>query len=180
MKDVQRLLGEDKLFFVRCDGCMLGYRDAESGRPYKKPMGFITNMGCAADFFSKLRCDGKHKREPLMGSNAYGRRSTQAAEWPDAVDEMMTQVIEQQMIVDEAKTAMAATAYAARTRRGIEEVEAPLRSHPGSGAGSDSCLPRAVPNPPLLRYLHRLFRMLRYRQTRNGSDARTGARFRTT
>ena len=34
-----RLIRDGHLYYVKCHGCALGYRDSESGLPYLKPTG---------------------------------------------------------------------------------------------------------------------------------------------
>ncbi len=44
MDAILQHLESGKLMYIRCDGCALGYRDRESGLPYRKSMGIVTSM----------------------------------------------------------------------------------------------------------------------------------------
>ena len=85
------------LFFVRANGCALGYVNKESGLPHKKPMGFITDMEAAVDILSRLRCTCDHDHQPIEGANCYGPRSALAAEWPEKMDKIILEILQQQM-----------------------------------------------------------------------------------
>ena len=56
MKKIEKLLEEEKLLYIRCDGCSLGYCDAHSGPPHKKPVGIVTSMTPALSVFAGRKC----------------------------------------------------------------------------------------------------------------------------
>ena len=88
MAGVRCLLQSGELYFVKAHGCALGYKDSCGKLPYKKPLGFIT------------RCPGCPAHEHIKGSNQIGRKSLQAAEWPEYLDRLVLNIIEQQVLVD--------------------------------------------------------------------------------
>ena len=94
--------------YIRCDGCALGYRDRESGLPYRKPMGIVTSMVSAVSILGNLRCQGCLSHQQLEGNNKYGTRTAQAAEWPEELDKLVTDVIAQQVLIDEAEDSIEA------------------------------------------------------------------------
>ena len=66
---------------VRVDLCRFGLKDKESHLPHLKPTGIGTDSpGIKAQMKNK-RCRRDHEHEPLEGSNRYGRRPLQAAQW---------------------------------------------------------------------------------------------------
>eukprot|EP00438_Fugacium_kawagutii_P008061 Skav219569 [mRNA] locus=scaffold3203:12014:25029:+ [translate_table: standard] len=68
--------------YIVSDQCRYGLKDAESGRPVKKPTGFASNGECLLNHLGKrCRCPfGAH--QPVLGSNKFGKRSVQAASYP--------------------------------------------------------------------------------------------------
>lgn len=91
---VRALVSEGKLMWTTPDGCMLGYYDLESGFPYKKPMRFLTFSDAIVEYLeSASRCDGSHYHQTLEGSNKYGSRTRQAAEWPTCLDVIVKDAI---------------------------------------------------------------------------------------
>ena len=98
----KELLSEGKLYYMRCHGCSLGYKDADSGLPNYKPVGILSSMPSITSVFSRSRCQGCPQHQPLEGSNSRGRRTTQAAEWPAELDKLVADAIIQQVLIDEA------------------------------------------------------------------------------
>ena len=78
---------------------MRGYMDKESHTPYMKPMMIVTDAYCVYDAFSQMKCQCTSNHEVIKGSNCYGSRSLQAAEWPEAFDRLMISAIEQQALM---------------------------------------------------------------------------------
>ena len=103
MKEAHALFNEGLLFFVRCDGCALGYTDSVTGAPLMKPMGFVTDMEAAVIILARYRCDRSCEHQYIEGSNELGKRSAQAAVWPDKLDRIVADIIEYQMVIDAAR-----------------------------------------------------------------------------
>ena len=77
-----RLLKECQAKFVISDQCAYGKVDLESGRPIRKPTGWLSNDEVLLNHLGK-RCTcpcGSH--ELVLGNNRFGRRSKQAAAYP--------------------------------------------------------------------------------------------------
>ena len=107
MDGILRHLESGKLMYIRCDGCALGYRDRETGLPYRKPMGIVTSMISTVSILGNLRCQGCQHQQ-LEGNNKYGTRTAQAAEWPEEFDKLVADVIAQQVLIDEAEDSIEA------------------------------------------------------------------------
>ena len=60
---------------------MLGQIDRESGEPLRGRTQWCTNSDRLKSILSTL-CDGGHSHQQIMGSNKFGLRSAQKAEWP--------------------------------------------------------------------------------------------------
>ena len=105
MADVRRLIDKGDLTVVRSDGCRLGYHDSESGLPHMKPMMFITDMKEAAATLETFRCIcsgvGEEIHQQIIGSNCNGKRSEQAARWPEELDQIVLTLILKQIEIDE-------------------------------------------------------------------------------
>lgn len=87
--------------WVTLDGCMLGYRDQEPGRPYKNPLRFLTYSEVIVGFLEPAgRCDGSRDHQHLDGTSKYGSRTKQAVEWPNALNVIVKDAILQQSDVD--------------------------------------------------------------------------------
>jgi hypothetical protein len=150
MKPVKDMILNGTLFFIRADGCMLGYCDADTGNPNYKPMGFITSMPVAVDILEKYRCDRSHVHCELEGSNSKGKRTRLAASWTDGLDQIVMDIINQQMIVDQ----MASLEVFAAEIDSEEEADAqgpPLRRGRGRGQGRGGIrgAARAADLPPV-------------------------------
>ena len=79
---LSRLLKECQAKFVVSDQCAYGKVDLESGKPIRKPTGWLSNDEVLLNHLGK-RCTcpwGSH--ELVLGSNRFGRRSRQAAAYP--------------------------------------------------------------------------------------------------
>ena len=100
MAGVRRLIEKGVLTVCLVDGCQLGYRDLESGLPYKKASVIITTLPTLVAKLRDKRCPGNHVHEQLQGSNVFGRRTLQAAEWPDELDHTFADAIIEQSVHD--------------------------------------------------------------------------------
>ena len=86
--------------FIISDQCAYGKKDAESGRPVKKPTGWISNSEVLLNHIRK-RCScpwGAH--EQVVGSNKEGPRSKQAAAYPPALCAAICRGVRETMILD--------------------------------------------------------------------------------
>eukprot|EP00435_Cladocopium_sp_Y103_P058473 s1160_g20.t1 len=101
MSDVRQMVEDGTLLFIVVDGCMVGYKDAVTGLPHKKPSFYITSMLCAESVFATCRCDQSHQHQPLEGNNEYGSRTQQAAAWPSELNQMVLDCIIQQAAIEE-------------------------------------------------------------------------------
>ena len=100
MADVRRLLDEGSLMFIKVDGCVVGYKDSESGLPHKKPSYYVTSLVSAETLFSTCQCDGSHQHEILEGANKFGSRTAQASVWPHQLNEMVITAMLQQREIE--------------------------------------------------------------------------------
>ena len=100
MSDVKKMLDDGKLVMIIVDGCMVGYRDAESKLPHKKPSYYITSMIAAESIFSNCRCDHRHRHEVLEGSNCFGSRTAQASVWPTQLNNLVLMTMIQQAEIE--------------------------------------------------------------------------------
>ena len=121
MSDVKQMVEEEKLIFLRVDGCMVGYMDAESKKPHNKPSYYLTTMVAAENIFEGIRCDGSHEHEPLEGANRYGPRTAQAAEWPMKLNRMVLEAVIQQSEIEKNAVANLAEAFPAEVRQQGEQ-----------------------------------------------------------
>ncbi len=117
MSDVKNMVEEEKLIFIRVDGCMVGYVDAESKKPHFKPSYYLTTMIAAENIFEHLRCDGGHEHEPLEGANCFGQRTAQPAEWPMKLNRLVLESVIQQSEIEKNAAANIAEAFPAEVRR---------------------------------------------------------------
>ena len=68
--------------YIISDQCAYGKRDAESGRPIRKSTGWLSNSERLLNELGK-RCKCKFgAHQVILGSNRFGLRSRQAAEYP--------------------------------------------------------------------------------------------------
>ena len=73
---------EDVIFeYIIGDQCMLGQHDRETLVPFRGRTKWGTNSPKLKRALGIL-CDGLHMHQQIMGSNSYGLRSQQKAEWP--------------------------------------------------------------------------------------------------
>ena len=72
MHDVKDLVVSGALIYIKVDGCMLGYKDRESGHPHKKPSYYLTTMVAAESVFGSYVCDGQHLHQVFEGRNCFG------------------------------------------------------------------------------------------------------------
>ena len=100
MKDVKAMVDNGTLFYIIVDGGQVGYKDAESGLPNKKPSHYITSMVAAESVFADCRCDGSHEHEHLEGRNTYGSKTAQASVWPHQLNEMVLTTIMHQREIE--------------------------------------------------------------------------------
>ena len=101
MKDIMNCyITSGDLLLLRVDGCMVGYHDRESKLPHYKPSIYITSMIAAESIFANKCCGRDHRHEPLEGNNIYGSRTTQAAEWPEKLNQLVLDTIIQQAAIE--------------------------------------------------------------------------------
>ena len=67
--------------YVIGDQCLLGQHDRESGMPMRGRTKWGTNAFHLKQMLSAV-CEGGHEHQQIMGSNCFGPRSQQKAEWP--------------------------------------------------------------------------------------------------
>ena len=127
MADVKKMVEEGTLLFIKVDGCMVGYVDAESGLPHKKPSYYLTTMIAAESIFSNYKCSRDHEHQPLEGANRFGPRTAQAAEWPDKLNSLVLECALQQASI-EAEITTAATEEAFPSE--VRPLENPSRVRP--------------------------------------------------
>ena len=121
MADVKKLIEEGELIYLVVDGCMVGYKDAESKKPYNKPSYYITSMIAAESMFSDLRCDKAHEHEHLEGSNKYGSRTKQASVWPSKLNQLVIDCIVQQADIEKTAASSVAEAFPSEVRHQPEQ-----------------------------------------------------------
>ena len=79
---LRRLLSRCLAKFVISDQCAYGKVDLESGKPIRKPTGWLSNDEVLLNHLGK-RCTCKWGSHQLvLGNNKFGRRSSQAAAYP--------------------------------------------------------------------------------------------------
>ena len=116
MSDVKKMVEDGTLCLIVVDGCMVGYKDKESGLPHKKPSFYVTTLLCAESVFCGCQCDGNHQHQPLEGNNKYGSRTHQAAEWPADLNKMVLDAVIQQASVELESSRKVGEAYPAEVR----------------------------------------------------------------
>ena len=116
MGDVKKMVEDGTLCLIVVDGCMVGYKDKESGLPHKKPSFYVTTLLCAESVFGGCQCDGNHQHQPLEGNNKYGSRTHQAAEWPADLNKMVLDAVIQQASVELESSRKVGEAYPAEVR----------------------------------------------------------------
>ena len=117
--------------YVICDQCRYGQRDSESGKLIRKPTGWLSNSEPILNHVGK-RCQcppGEHQQ--VLGSNAKGLRSRQAACYPPALCRAICKGLLQTMELDYAGlSAQGDLAYANLSESDAEgenmEVEEPM------------------------------------------------------
>ena len=114
--DVLKYIDEGILLVLRVDGCQVGYKDAESGLPNKKPSLYITTLLAAESVFDGCLCDGSHQHEHLEGNNKYGSRTAQASVWPHTLNEMVLQAMVQQASAEATASHNTAEAFPSEVR----------------------------------------------------------------
>ncbi|CAK0827114.1 unnamed protein product [Prorocentrum cordatum] len=95
-----RLWNLEGVAFVRGDQCAYGACDRDTGKPIKKPTGWLTNSAAVANQLSK-RCacpPGAHQQ--LLGKNSGGYRAQQAAAYPVGLAKAFCRGVLQQMQID--------------------------------------------------------------------------------
>ena len=116
MSDVKDLVESGDLIMIKVDGCMVGYRDAESGLPHQKSSYYLTSMIAAESVFTNHLCNGDHKHQPLEGANCFGPRTAQAAEWPSQLNWMVLEAVIQQASVEATAAADVQEAFPSEVR----------------------------------------------------------------
>ncbi|CAK0894249.1 unnamed protein product [Prorocentrum cordatum] len=95
-----RLWDLEGVVFVRGDQCAYGACDRDTGKPIKKPTGWLANSAAVANQLSK-RCacpPGAHQQ--LLGRNSGGYRAQQAAAYPVGLAKAFCRGVLQQMQID--------------------------------------------------------------------------------
>jgi len=110
MSDVRALIEDGSLYAFKVDGCQVGYYDKESNLPNYKPSYYITSMVAAESVFADCKCNCL-QHQPLEGSNKYGPRTAQAAEWPKQLDHMVLECAIQQAHIEQTIVHEAMTEY---------------------------------------------------------------------
>ena len=148
MKDVRDLLKKGVLTYARCDGCMVGYKDAD-GVPHWKPTAFVTTMDVLIDRLDNLLCSRDHHHAHLEGSAV----TRDASPWPEELDDIIHSSICQQALVDLMKETESLQALAATGEKEEEESkEGRCRAcvRPAGAAGGSPVRPAADGGAPLL------------------------------
>ena len=114
------LVAEALFEYVIGDRCMLGQRDRETGEPLRGRTKWGTNSSRLKHILSTM-CDGGHSHQQIMGSNRFGARSAQKAEWPL---EMCRHILKG--IVAELQDRIAMRAFPAEMSREAAEESGPL------------------------------------------------------
>ena len=94
-EETRKLIEDGSLLALKVDGCQVGYKDRESGLPHHKPSFYLTTLLTAEAMFSNSKCNC-FQHQPLEGSNKFGPRTAQAAEWPRQLDQMVLECAAQQ------------------------------------------------------------------------------------
>ena len=84
--ELEDVLLDPTVEFVRGDFCQWNKRDRESGKLLLKPTGFVVTKGALSKRLER-RCTGDHDHERIQGSNKFGPRSVQAGVYPKALCE---------------------------------------------------------------------------------------------
>ena len=116
-----------------------------SGKPYKKPTGWATNVKEIADRLSR-RCDGNHRHELVLGSNQGGSRAAQAQHYPDQLideilkgytdylgDEQKVNYVEYPAILRQIETEQQREQRVGREVLAVEEIEPRSQDEPMVG-----------------------------------------------
>ena len=95
-----RLLAEAAAKYATGDQCPFGKKDAVSGRPVRKPTGWMSNNEILLnEICRKCSCPwGSH--QPLLGRNELGLRSAQAAAYPEGLCMAICRGIKKSMKLD--------------------------------------------------------------------------------
>ena len=72
---------EDDYEVLRVDLCQFGLKDKENGMPHLKPTAVGTDSPGIKKKMRNKRCHRDHDHQALEGSNRFGRRTLQAAQW---------------------------------------------------------------------------------------------------
>ena len=114
--DILKYIEDNTLLAIRVDGCQVGYKDAESGLPNKKPSLYVTTLLAAESVFQGCLCDNSHQHEHLEGNNKYGSRTAQASVWPHTLNEMVLQAMVQQASAEATASYSTAEAFPSEVR----------------------------------------------------------------
>ena len=148
MKDVLELIEAGTLIFIKVDGCTLGYKDAESLLPHKKPSYYLTTMLSAESVFQDCVCPGDHQHQPLEGRNKFGPRTPQAAEWPHELNQKVIDCIIQQSVIEQTVLENTADAYPSE-RRPPPQQQQPSRQRNRRKKGRTAILTGDFQTPPV-------------------------------
>ena len=108
-----RLLDEAAGKYIISDQCAFGKIDADSGKPIKKPSGWLSNNEPLLNSIGK-RCKclwGSH--QIVVGSNSFGARSKQAAAYPEGLCRAICQGLLHSMQLDYAVKVASELSYPA-------------------------------------------------------------------
>jgi len=142
MTDVRKLIEAGRLLMIKVDGCQLGYKDQEtqeSQLPHKKTSVYITSMLAAESVFADTVCSCP-QHEPLEGSNKFGSRTKQAAEWLPLLNQKVIECMLQQAKIESTihqqavMLAEADEAFPVRALEGARESKAKRRRREGRAA----------------------------------------------
>ena len=125
-----RLWQRDDVWLVRGDQCAYGKVDSESGLPYLKATGFMTNSQLIANQVAK-RCCCTVEHQPLIGNNKFGSRTKQAAEYPVGLAEAICEGVRGQMKFDYAMNLKLDAAYPAEERERSRSPRQEADEHEG-------------------------------------------------
>ena len=101
---LQKLLEEHRGKFVVGDQCAFGKKDEESGLPIQKGTGWLSNNEMVLNAVGR-RCSCPHgAHQQVIGSNAFGLRSRQAAEYPEPLCRAICRSVLQTMKLDYASS----------------------------------------------------------------------------
>ena len=148
MKDVLELVEAGTLLFIKVDGRAVGYKDAETLLPHKKPSYYLTTMLSAESVFQDCLCPGDSQHQPLEGRNKFGPRTSQAAEWPHELNQKVMDCIVQQSVIEQTVLENTADAYPSERRPPAQQLQ-PSRQKKRRKKGKTAILTEHYQTPPV-------------------------------